>query len=93
LTIFPGIHKAFLDIVDPHNAGDPGEDGVLWTNLSRPQIAEELWRRGFRVSVAIVSQLLARHRLGRRKAIQTQSTDDKSDQPKTDTLSWSLEQL
>jgi len=80
LTLFPGIHKAFLDIVDPHTAGDPDEDGVLWTNLSRPQIAEELGRRGFRVSVAIVSQLLARHRLGRRKAIKTLSLGRHADQ-------------
>jgi hypothetical protein len=71
LTLFPGIDHAFLRIVDPHTAGDPDQDGVLWTNLSRPKIAEELWRRGFRVSVGVVSQLLERHRLGRRKACKT----------------------
>jgi hypothetical protein len=71
LTLFPGIDRAFLQIVDPHTAGDPDQDGVLWTNLSRPKIAEELWRRGFRVSVGVVSQLLQRHRLGRRKACKT----------------------
>lgn len=60
-----------MDIVDPHTAGDPDEDGVLWTNLSRPKIAEELLRRGFRVSVTVVSELLDRHRLGRRKACKT----------------------
>jgi hypothetical protein len=43
----------------------------LWTNLSRPKIAEELRRLGFRVSVTVVSQLLERHRLGRRKAQKT----------------------
>src|SRR5208337_4663485 len=64
LTLFPGIDQAFLQIVDPHTAGDPDQDGVLWTNLSRPKIAEELLRRGFRVSVTVVSQLLERHRLG-----------------------------
>jgi hypothetical protein len=66
--LFPGIDEAFLQIVDPHPAGDPDRDGVLWTNLSRPKIAEELLRRGFRVSVTVVSQLLERHRLGSRKA-------------------------
>lgn len=60
-----------MAIVDPHTAGDPDQDGVLWTNLSRPKIAEELLRRGFRVSVTVVSQLLDRHRLGRRKACKT----------------------
>jgi hypothetical protein len=43
----------------------------LWTNLSRPKIAEELLLLGFRVSVTVVSQLLERHRLGCRKACKT----------------------
>lgn len=55
-------------MVDPATAGDPDREGVLWTNLSRPQIACELLRLGFRVSVTVVSRLLERHRLGRRKA-------------------------
>ena len=71
LILFPGLDDAFLDIVDPFTAGDPDQDGVLWTNLSRPHIAQELLRRGFRVSVAVVTQLLQRHRLGRRKARKT----------------------
>lgn len=71
MTLFPGLDEAFLAIVDPHTAGDPDGDSILWTNLSRPQIAEELLRRGFRVSVTVVSQLLQRHRLGRRKACKT----------------------
>ena len=57
-----------MKIVDPCTAGDPDQDGVLWTNLSRPRIAQELLQQGFRVSVNVVSQLLQRHRLGRRKA-------------------------
>jgi hypothetical protein len=56
LRLFPGIDQAFLQIVDPYTAGDPDQDSVLWTNLSRPKIAEELLRRGFRVSVTVVSQ-------------------------------------
>jgi hypothetical protein len=66
--LFPGIDAAFLQIVDPHTAGDPDRDGALWTNLSRPKIAEELLRLGFRVSATVVSPLLRRHRLGSRKA-------------------------
>jgi len=71
LKLFPGIDEAFLAIVDPCTAGDPDQDGVLWTNLSHRKIAEELLRRGFRVSVAVVAQLLDRHRLGRRKLCKT----------------------
>src|SRR5258708_35753524 len=71
LTLFPGLDAAFLRIVDPHTAGDPDQDGVLWTNLSRPEIAQALKGRGFRVGVGVVAQLLKRHRLGRRKALKT----------------------
>jgi hypothetical protein len=57
-----------LKIVDPCTAGDPDQGGVLWTNLSRQKIAQELRPFGFHVSVPVVTQLLKRHRLGRRKA-------------------------
>ena len=46
-------------------------EGVLWTNLSRAAIAVELGNRGFCVSVPVVTQLLERHHLGRRKAQKT----------------------
>ena len=71
MSLFPGLDDAFLEVVDPHTAGDPDQDTVLWTNLSRPNIAEALLRLGFRVSVTVVSQLLRRHRLGYRKARKT----------------------
>lgn len=75
MTLFAGLDQAFLDVVDPFTAGDPDEAGVLWTNLSRPQIARELLERGFRVSVTVVTQLLKRHRLGRRQALKTLCLD------------------
>ena len=65
------MNEAFLKIVDSCTAGDPDQDGVLWTNLSRQQIAQELRPCGFRVGVSVVTQLLKRHRLGRRKARKT----------------------
>jgi hypothetical protein len=71
VSLFPGLDEAFLKVVDPSTAGDPDQDGVLWTNLSRSQIAQELRPLGFRVSVTVVSQLLKRHRLGRRKACKS----------------------
>jgi hypothetical protein len=69
--LFPNLDAAFLDIVTPRVAGDPMREGVLWTNLSRAAIAAELRQRGFQVSVPVVSQLLDRHNLGRRKAQKT----------------------
>ena len=71
MSLFPGLDDAFLKVVDPNTAGDPDREGVLWTNRSRSQIAHELLRRGFRVSVTVVKQLLKRHRLGHRKACKT----------------------
>jgi DDE family transposase len=60
-----------LDVILPRVAGDPMREGVLWTNLSRAAIARELGKRGLHVSVPVVSQLLERHHLGRRKAQKT----------------------
>jgi hypothetical protein len=71
LSLFPELDHAFLNVVDASTAGDPDQDGVLWTNLSRSRIADELLGLGFRVSVTVVDQLLKRHRLGRRKARKT----------------------
>jgi hypothetical protein len=42
--------------------------GVRWTNLSLRRIRAGLIERGFRVGVKAVTQLLRRHRFGRRKA-------------------------
>ena len=71
MSLLTGLDDAFRKILDTNTAGDPDRDGVLWTNLSRSQIASELSRRGFRVSVTVVAQLLKRHRLGRRKSCKT----------------------
>jgi hypothetical protein len=71
LSLWPGLDEAFLKVIDPRTAGDPDQEGSLWTNLSRTQIARDLQPLGFRVSVAVVAQLLRRHRLGRRKACKT----------------------
>jgi hypothetical protein len=62
----PDLDAAFLKVVGHYIGGDPMQEGVLWTNLSRPKIAEALAQQGCRVSVTVVDQLLTRHRLGRR---------------------------
>jgi hypothetical protein len=47
--------------------------GVLWTNLSLRRLAQALAARSFRISVKVVSQLLHKHHLGRRKALKKRS--------------------
>jgi hypothetical protein len=73
LTLFPGLDAAFLEIIRCHTAGDPMREGVLWTNFSLRRLARELAKRGFRVNVEVVAQLLDKHHLGRRKALKKRS--------------------
>lgn len=64
-----GIDEAFLDVIDSYTAGDPMQEGVRWTNLSRQEIAHRLQsHHGIEVSVTVVEQLLSKHQLTRRKA-------------------------
>jgi len=53
--------------VDAYTAGDPMQDGVLWTNLTRSEIAAGLSDQGFPVSVTVVDRLLEAFHLGQRK--------------------------
>lgn len=55
-------------MLEDHTAGDPMRLGVLWTNLSRRQIAARVTELGTAVSRHVVSQLLRKHRYRRRKA-------------------------
>jgi hypothetical protein len=53
--------------VDTYTAGDPMQEGVLWTNLTRPEIAAGLAEEGFPVSVTVVDRLLDQFDFRRRK--------------------------
>jgi len=65
----PGIDDAFLDVIENNTAGDPMQEDVLWTNLSRQEIAERLLiHYAIFVSETVVEQLLKKHKFTRRKA-------------------------
>ena len=65
----PGIDEAFLDVVKNNTAGDPMQEDVLWTNLSRREIALRLdEQHDIQVSDTVVEQLLKKHNFTRRKA-------------------------
>jgi hypothetical protein len=65
----PGIDEAFLDVVKDNTAGDPMQENVLWTNLTRREIAQRLEEaHGIQVSETVVEQLLKKHDFTRRKA-------------------------
>jgi hypothetical protein len=61
------VEDAFITVIDTHTAGDPMRDGVLWTNLTRSEIAAGLAAEGFEVSVTVVDDLLELYHMGQRK--------------------------
>ena len=66
---YPAIDEQFLAVMTDHTAGDPMDEQVRWTNLSRQDIADRLAEQhGVRVSVTIIKQLLAKHHYRQRKA-------------------------
>lgn len=65
----PGIDEAFLEVIETHTAGDPMQEDVRWTHLSRQEIAERLLaEHDIQVSETVVDQLLKQHQFTRRKA-------------------------
>lgn len=64
-----GIDEAFLDVIENNIAGDPMQEEVLWTNLSRQKIADRLLEsHAVQVSETVIEQLLKKHNFTRRKA-------------------------
>ncbi len=56
-----GLEDAFLEVIKEHTAGSPMDETIKWTNLSRPEIAENIMKKGYAVSVTVVDQLLEKH--------------------------------
>jgi hypothetical protein len=60
--------ESFQTVIDTRTAGDPMREGVLWTNLTRSEIAAALGQEGFEVSTTTVDQLLRKFGFRHRKA-------------------------
>ena len=68
------IDEAFLDVVKNHTAGDPMDSDVLWTHLTRAEIAQRLNEdHHISVSKTVIQQLLKKHNFKRRKAQKKQT--------------------
>jgi len=67
----PKLKEAFREVLRLHTAGDPDREEVVWTNLTKTEIAARLAQRGFKVSVNIVTQLLDDAKFHRRKLRKT----------------------
>lgn len=65
-----GIDELFLAILQEHNAGDPMNEQVKWTNLSVEAIRKRLKEAGITVSRNIVRKLLKKHDYVKRKALK-----------------------
>jgi hypothetical protein len=68
-----------MTVIDTHTAGDPMQEGVLWTNLTRSEIAAGLAEEGFDVSVTVVDRLLDEFHLGQRKPQKSKTMRDDPD--------------
>ena len=69
----PELKVGFREVLRLHTAGDPCRDDVVWTNLTKCEIAERLAKLGFSVSVNIVTQLLDDARFHQRKLRKTKA--------------------
>lgn len=66
---YPDIDEHFLAVLADHTAGDPMDEQIRWTNLSRQEIADRLMKQhGVHVSVTVIKQLLKKHHYRQRKA-------------------------
>ena len=64
------IDEIFLLILKEHTAGDPMDEKVKWTNLSKGNIAKLLAEIGLKVSRNIVVKLLKKHGYVKRKPLK-----------------------
>lgn len=64
------IDELFLSILKEHTAGDPMDEKVKWTNLTKANIAEFLAKEGFKVSRNIIVKLLKKHGYVKRKPLK-----------------------
>jgi hypothetical protein len=68
------INEVFLFVLKEHTAGDPMDEKVKWTNLTKADIAAELAKKGFKVSRNIVKKLLKKHDYVKRKPFKNLAT-------------------
>jgi hypothetical protein len=62
------IDEAFLAVIANNLAGDPMDEQIRWTNLSYAEIQVRLsQQQQIDVSETVIQQLLAKHKLRRRK--------------------------
>lgn len=70
----PNIDEKFLDILKCYTAGDPMNADIIWTNLTKQEVADRLFEKhGVSVSTTVVAKLLKKQKYRRRKAQKSKS--------------------
>jgi hypothetical protein len=70
----PDIDEIFLEILREHTAGEPMDEKVKWTNLTRGESCSKLRKKGIKVSVNLVKKLLKKHGFVSLQALKKTST-------------------
>jgi hypothetical protein len=70
------IDALFLDVLREHTAGDPMDEKVKWSNLTRSEISQKMAKRGIKVSKNIIKKLLKKHGYVKRKALKKTATGE-----------------
>ncbi len=75
LETIEGLESAFERVIERHMAGDPMDEEIRWTHLTRQEIADLLLEEeDIRVSVTVIDQLLDQQKFRRRQALKTKAT-------------------
>lgn len=69
-----GLEAAFDALVKTHLAGDPMNEGVVWTDLQPSGMVAKLAEQGFSISENTVRALLKKKEIRKRKPIKTVAT-------------------
>lgn len=72
-TVMPQLKDNFVEVLADHTAGDPMNDGVIWTHLTQQQIADRLADYGTPVSTEVVRRLLDGFDFSKRQAQKKRS--------------------
>ena len=70
------IDEVFLAVLKDHTAGDPMDEKVKWTNLSKDEISILMKKKGIKVSKNIIKKLFKKHGYVKRKALKKKTTGD-----------------
>lgn len=79
LDNYPDIDDVFLALLKGHTAGDPMDEKVKWTDLTRAEISTLLAEKGFNVSRNIVKKLLKKHGYVKRQAVKNKAIGEHVD--------------